>query len=371
MSFIVEPIRSGRDMQTFIRFPLQLYRGDPFYTPHLLQERKQFFSAANPLFEFTEAEYFLARDARGRVVGRVSAHVNHRYNDFWRERTGFFGFFECVEDLQVASKLMDEVEASHRRRGLDTVRGPFNFSTNEECGFLAKGFDRPPAIMMPYSRRYYLDFMEALGYSSAKELLAYEYVSGGSIPEHLIRFSERLSQRTHAVVRCLDMRRFEHEVAAAFRLYNSAWEENWGFVPMTEAEFQYAARELKPIIEPELGLIVEMDGVAVGFSLALPDYAIVLRRMKGRVWPFGWWHFLWGRRSIHRARVLLLGVVRHRRRLGLDLLLYYETFRRGLARGYYEGEMSWILDDNWLMRRALERMGAQVGKVYRIYEKKL
>jgi len=368
----VEPVQTARQMREFIRLPFALYRDDPHFVPPLLSERRRFFSAANPLFEFTEVGYFLARDEHGRVIGRVTGHVNRRHNEFHGEQIGFFGFFECVRDPTVATALLGAAEQWVRARGMTAIRGPFNFSTNEECGFLARGFERPPVIMMTYSPQFYLEFMEPAGYRKVRELLAYEYHSPDrAVPEYLERASRIVRARTGVTVRPFQPARFAAEVATAFRLYNAAWERNWGFVPMTEAEFHYAARELRPLLDPEIALFAEHAGRPIAFSLALPDYNQVLRHMRGRLLPWGWVRFLRGRRHIHHVRVILLGVLPEYRGRGIDTLLYHETFRRGLARGYWSCEMSWILEDNLTMRRALERMGAQVTKVYHIYEKTL
>jgi len=368
----IQPVVSPKDMRRFIRFPLVLYRDDPLYVPHLLAERRTFFNPRkNPLFEFTDVRYFLALDGRGRVLGRVSAHVNRRHNEFWNERTGFFGFFECVQDMEPAAGLMQAAEAWLLAQGMDRARGPFNFSTNEECGFLAEGFDRPPAIMMPYTPPYYLDMMERLGYGRLKDLLALEYSYPGQIPERLARMSRRVQEHARVTVRCMDMRRFEEEVRKAFHVYNSAWQRNWGFVPMTEAEFRYMARCLKPVIDPAVALMVEKDGRIVAFSLALPDWNVLLRKMHGRLLPFGWIHALAGRRRISNVRVLTLGVIQEYRRSGIDALLYYKTFENGLPHGYRSCEMGWMLEDNEMIIRPMERMGAAVTKRYRIFEKAL
>lgn len=371
MSFTVEPVLTPRDLKDFIRFPASLYRNEPLFVPPIVHERLNFFSQRNPLFGFTDVRYLLARDADGRVVGRVTAHVNRRHNEFAKERTGFFGFFECIEDSEVAASLMGAAESWLRERGMARARGPCNFSTNEECGFLAEGFDRAPAIMMTYTHRYYLDMMTALGYTSAKNLLAYECTYPDGLPAHLTRIADRIRERTGVTLRPLDMKRFERDVATAFGLYNAAWEQNWGFVPMTEEEFRFQAKDLKSVINPQIVLLAEKNGTAVGFSLALPDFNIVFKKMGGGFFPFGIFHFLLGRRSIHHARVLALGVLPEYRRTGVDILLYHDSIRAGFGQGYRTSEMSWILEDNEFMCRAIERMGGVVTKVYRIYEKAL
>ncbi len=371
MQINILPVSSRNQMKKFIRFPLSLYHDDPYYVPPLLWERKKFFSSANPLFNFTEVAYFLAQENTGKVLGRVTAHINRNHNHFTGEKTGFFGFFECINDIKVAEALMAAAEDWLRQKGMSSIRGPFNFSTNEECGFLAQGFDRLPMIMMPYTRPYYLDFMTHLQYTTAKDLLAYEYTIPGRIPEYLERFSRQVQRRTGVTVRTMDMNRFDEDVATAFQIYNSAWEKNWGFVPVTAAEFEYAARELRPIIDPSMVLFAQQNHQPVAFSFSLPDYNILLKKIRGRLFPTGFFHFLFGRRAIHQVRVALLGILRSHQRRGIDVLLYYHNFRNGLAKGYFKGEMSWVLNDNVLMKRALERMGAKVSKIYRIYEKPL
>ena len=201
---------------------------------------------------------------------------------------------------------MNAAETWLRERDVRAIRGPYNFSTNEECGFLAEGFDQHPSLMMPYTYDYYLTFMNELGYQPVRNLLAYEYNYPGEIPEHLTRVSDRVRQRTGVTIRAVDMKHFERDVALAFGIYNAAWEENWGFVPMTEAEFRFQAADLKSAIDPSLVLLAEKDGVPVAFSLTLPDLNVVLKKMNGRLFPFGIFHFVLGRRSIKHIRQLCL-----------------------------------------------------------------
>lgn len=371
MGIEIREVTSPRELRQFIRYPLALYADDPCFVPHLLSERREFFSRKNPVFAFTEVRYFLALDEAGRIAGRISAHVNSRHNEFAGEQTGFFGFFESVERPEVARALFGAAEGWLRQEGMSTVRGPFNFSTNHECGFLAWGFDRLPAIMMTYTKPYYLDFMSELGYAKAKDLLAYDYQYAGQIPRYLVRFVERVQNRLSVVVRSMRMSNFEEDVRKAFSVYNRAWERNWGFVPMTQDQFEFAARNLKAITDPAVALLAEIDGEPVGFSLALPDYNPLFKKMKGRLFPFGALQFLLGRRKIGCVRVVTLGVVDLHRRRGIDSLLVYHTFKNGVPRGYRRAELSWILEDNVLMRRALERLGAVHSKTYRIFEKPL
>ncbi|MBS3763367.1 MAG: N-acetyltransferase [Planctomycetes bacterium] len=371
MAVTVTPVSSRKQHETFIRFPRQLYRNNPHYIPPLLWERRQFFDPdKNPLFEFTDVAYFLAA-RNGNIVGRITAHINHRHNDYWNENTGCFGFFECIKDTEVAAALTSTAENWLRDKKIDVIRGPFNFSTNEECGMLVSGFDERPAIMMPYGKPYYPAFMEKSGYHKAQDLLAFEYANGGEIPGYLERFSKRIVKRLGITVRPLDTDNFENEVTRALEVYNEAWAENWGFVPMTKAQFRHMAHELRPIIDPDIALIVEKNGEPVAFALALPDYNMLLRKAHGRLLPFGWIHLLFGRSRIDHIRVITLGIKDTMRNKAIDVVLYYTLFRNGYRNGYHSCEMSWILADNVRMTRALERFGAWLTKRYRIYEKKL
>ncbi len=371
MSVEVQEVSSHRELMEFIKFPYTLYRDNPCHVPRLLMERKQFFSDENPIFRFTRVRYLLARDGAGRAVGRVTGHVNERHNEFSGERTGFFGFFESIGDAAVAAALMGEVERWLRDQGMRTVRGPFNFSTNQECGFLADRFDKPPAFMMPYTQPCYLEFMEELGYGVVRRLLAYRYEYEGHIPPHLVRFSERARDRCPATVRALDMRHFEDDVRRAFTVYNRAWSQNWGFVPMTEAQFEHTAHNLRAVVDPQLALIAEAKDQPVGFFLALPDLNEVLEKMNGRLFPFGILRFLFGRRRVKGVRVLIMGVVEEFRRLGVDAVLVHRAFQNGARRGYQWAEMSWILEENEMLRHALDRLGASLDKTYHLYEKSL
>ena len=371
MPVTIDPVSSDRELQSFIRLPFELYRGDPLFVPPLISDRKKFFGAENPLFAFTDVAYFLARDASGGVVGRITAHINKRHNEITGERTGFFGFFEAVNDGEVAEALIRTAEAWLRERGMDTIRGPFSFSTNEECGFLVDGFEVPPGFMMPYSHEYYLGFMDALGFDRLRDLIAYDFVYQGQYPEHLTRVSKRVESRTGVTVRPVDMKKFESDVATAFDLYNSAWQDNWGFIPMTEAEFHFQADDLKSIMDPQLVLLASKGDTPVGFSLTLPDLTPVFRRMNGKLFPFGVFHFLLGKRRVKKIRVMAMGLLEDYRRTGIDVLLYHHTFKNALDGGYRECEMSWILDDNTLMRRAIEKIGAKVTRTYRIFERAL
>ncbi|MBI4520454.1 MAG: N-acetyltransferase [Gemmatimonadetes bacterium] len=329
----------------------------------LLDRRK------HPFHQHAEVAYFLA-ERDGRTAGRVAAVVNHRHNEFHQERTGFFGFFESERDLEVAGALLRSACDWLARRGMERARGPMNFSTNEECGLLVDGFATPPAIMMTHNPRYYADLLEASGFRKERDLLAY-WRDDPEPPERLVRGVERLQGRLGVRIRGLDMKRFAAEVAAIKEVYNSAWAQNWGFVPMTDAEFDYMAKQFKPVVDPDLTLLAEVAGEVVGFSLTLPDLNQALKHINGRLFPLGLFRLLWESRRIRSVRIITLGLKPGYRRLGIDAALYLRTWVVGTAKGYVSGEASWVLEDNWEMRRALEKMGFRVRKTYRIYERPL
>lgn len=368
----VRPVDGRADLSRFIRLPWRIYANDPVWVPPLLSDLKTVLDRRrHPFHQHADVEYFLAW--RGdEVVGRIAAIVNHRHNEFHGEKTGFFGFFECIDDGDVARALLETAEAWLRERGMERVYGPESFSTNEESGLglLVDGFDKPPVIMMAHTPPYYPRLVEGAGYVKAKDLLAY-WLDDQRPPERLVRGVERLRQAERVKLRTLNLKDFAGEVARIKDIYNSAWERNWGFVPMTDAEFDHLARQLRPVVNPRLCAIAEVDGEPVGFALALPDFNQALKHVNGRLFPFGIFKLLWYRRKIDTLRVLTLGLKPGYRQKGIDAMLYLHIFREGVAAGFKQAECSWILEDNWDMRRGLERMGARVYKTYRIYEKTL
>ena len=253
---------------------------------------------------------------------------------------------------------------------MDILRGPTNFSTNEECGLLIEGFDSPPMVMMTYNPEYYIDFLEKYGFQKAKDLLDY-VIHENELSERFRQIAELIQKRKGVTIRPIRLKDFAREVDRLKEIYNSAWEKNWGFVPMTDKEFNHMAKDLKSIINPDLVLFAEVGGEPVGFSLALPDINQALKRINGRLFPFGLVRLLWYMKKIDACRVVTLGIKAPYRKMGIDGLLNFETFRRGVEKGYQMGELSWVLEDNILMNRGLESLGARVYKRYRIYEKTL
>jgi GNAT superfamily N-acetyltransferase len=368
----VSMVATGLEKDRFIRMPWDLYRGDPNWVPPLLMERHEFLDArANPFFQHAEVALFLAtRD--GKPVGRIAAVEDRNYNAFHQTRTAAFGLFESVDDPGVAAALFAAARNWARWRGLTSMIGPLSLSTNHECGLLVDGFEGAPYVMMAYNPRYYADLFEACGLVKAKDLYAYERSATTPPPERFMRVTEKIRQHTGIVLRTLDMASFEAEVSRIKGVYNAAWEKNWGFVPMTDAEFDRLARDLKPIVEPGLILIAEDHGEPIAFSLTVPDVNQVLRHLDGRLTtyglPIGLAKLLWYKRKIDRVRLMALGIKEGYRRRGLDAVLIVESILRTGQLGYSGGEVGWTLEDNELMNRAIEACGAKRSRVYRIYE---
>jgi GNAT superfamily N-acetyltransferase len=329
--------------------------------------RKLLSPAKNPFFQHAEARYFLAR-ARGRVVGRIAAIKNDAHNREHGDRVGFWGFFESVDDQAVANALFDAAAAWVRDRGFDTLRGPMNPSVNDDCGLLVDGFDTPPALMMPHNPRYYVTLTEAAGFRKAMDLICYQSM-GYDMPERLVRATRLVAERKGITMRSLDMKRFNEEVELVKRIYNAAWEKNWGFVPLTNAEIDHLAKQLKPVVVPELVCFAEKDGETIGFAIALPDLNVALKHNpSGRLFP-GILKVLWHARKISRVRIPLLGALKEYRNTGVDALMYAWIWEKGVARGYHWGEAGWILETNTAMTNGLLRMGFRPYKTYRVYDR--
>jgi ribosomal protein S18 acetylase RimI-like enzyme len=370
----VTPVRSSGDKLAFIRMVYPIYEGDPNWVAPLEMERKDFLDPKkNPFFEFGEVELFLARRG-GQVVGRIAAVRDPHYNEFHGTNEGFFGLFECINDAGVARALFDAASQWLRSKGFNKVLGPMNFSTNQECGLLVDGFT-PPAIMTTYNPPYYAALIEANGFTKAKDLFSFELSSSAQPPEKVVRIAEKIRQREGITVRSVDLKNFEAEVSLIKGIYNAAWEKNWGFVPMTDHEFDHLAREMKQIVRSELLLIAEVKGEPVAFSMTIPEANEALKVANGRLTtfglPIGLVKLLLASRKIRRLRLITLGIKEGYRRRGLDAILYLETLRTANQLGYEGGEISWTLEDNHLVNRAIESMGAKRSKTHRIYERPL
>ncbi|HZA52578.1 MAG TPA: N-acetyltransferase [Myxococcaceae bacterium] len=373
----VSPVRTYSERDQFIRFQLEHYRGDPNFVPPIVAERRDFLDRrTNPFFKHARVELLLAHRG-GRVVGRIAAVDDPNYNQFHNTEAGFFGMFESVDDRQVAGALFDAAASWVRARGMKEMLGPVNLSTNHDCGLLVEGFDRPPAMMMPYNPRHYPALFEANGLRKAKDLWMWELSTSVAPPEKVLRVEERLRAEAGVSVRALGAKDLTSDIRRIKRIYNAMLERNWGFVPMSEEEFDFIAQRLRPLVllRPALSFIVEVHGEPVAFSITLPDSNVGLKAAKGYLTtfglPLGLARLAWATRANDRLRVLMLGIKSGYRRRGIDALLYTATLRAARELGYASGELGWTLEDNDLINRALESMGARRFKTYRIYERKV
>lgn len=366
----MRPVRTAADLRRFIALPYRLHRGDPNWVPRLRREVRQTLSRKkNPFFQHAEAEYFLA-EVNSEAVGRIAAIHNRRHNEFHKDAVGFFGFFECSEDQQVANSLFEAAAAWLKERALEVMRGPTSFSTNDECGLLVEGFDTPPTALSPYNPPYYVRLVERAGFQKAKDLFQYE-TTDPQIPERLIRGARLIAERQQITLRPLNLRAFDQEVARVKALYNQAWEKNWGFVPLTDAEIDHLAAQLKPVVVPDLVVFAEKEGQTIGLGLALPDFNQALKvNRSGRLLP-GLLKVLWASRKIRRIRVLLLGLLKEYRRSGADVLMYQWIWEKGYALGYRWAEAGWVLEDNAAMNNAIRRIGFRHYKTLRLYDRPL
>jgi GNAT superfamily N-acetyltransferase len=370
----VRAARDRRDLKRFIDLPYRLHARDPVWVPPLRRDVASLLSRTkNPFFEHATAEYFIA-ERGGDVVGRIAGISNRLHNETHGDRVGFFGFFETIDDQEVADALLDAAAEWCRAQNHDLLRGPASFSVNDECGLLVDGFESPPTLMMPHNPRYYVSLVEQAGFTKARDLWVYQ---GGTeehyvpVPERLARGTELIRQRQGITIRSLNMKDFEGEVERIKELYNAAWEKNWGFVPMTEHEIDHLAEQFKPVVIPELVPMAEKDGKLIGFGIALPDLNVVFRRHRsGRLFPMIL-DLLWSlkMKRIRRARILLLGVHPDYRGKGVDAMLYHWIWIRSGERRIYWGEAGWILEDNPAMNAGLEKMTFRVYKTYRLYDR--
>ncbi|MBF0537821.1 MAG: N-acetyltransferase [Nitrospirae bacterium] len=366
---LIKEAKSRGEILQFIRFPLRLYKDDPYYAPQLTRDMLSDFSPKkNPFFQSSKVRFFLLYSGK-EIVGRIVSIINGRHLEIHNDGVGFFGFYESVDDTAVASRLLEVVQEELRGGGLKIMRGPMNFSTNEECGFLIDGFDTPPMIMTTHNPPYYKTLMESCGMLKAKDLYAYaKEVPADGPPDKVNRVAD-IAQRRGITVRPLSMKNFRNELALFKDIYNSSWKDNWGFIPISDAELEYMGTKLKTVIVPELMLIAQAGEEVIGFLGLLPDFNFVLRKMHGKLNPITLIKALYYSRKITGARLLLFGVKPQYRFKGVDALLTKDIFRRAWEGGYKLSEFSWILEDNEAIKKIIELVEGRLYKTYRIYEK--
>jgi GNAT superfamily N-acetyltransferase len=364
-------VQARRDLKEFIRFPWKVYAGNPYWVPPLILEIEDKLNRRkHPFFEHAEADYFLAR-REGRTVGRVAAILDRNHVAHHKDKTGFFGLYESVNDPDVARSLIDAAAAWGRERGMDVLRGPMNLSMNDECAFLLEGFEAPPVVMMPYTPPYYLELMEACGMAKAKDLYAFRKDRSRHLSDQGELFLAKLRDSGKFAFRRVTRSSVRADALKIAAIYNSSWQHNWGFVPWTEKEMEHVAENLAWFADLDIVLFAENKGRPVGFAFGFPNLNEALIKMNGRLFPLGFIRYLAGRRRIKSCRAVVFGVVPEFMHTGLAYLLYDEFEKAIISRGYEWCELSWQLEDNEAINHFAASIGAVLYKKYRIFEKKI
>lgn len=365
----VKKVSSKSDLNEFIKFPWKIYKGDVHWVPPLLMEQKTLLDKQkNPFFKAAEADYFLAY-RNGEIIGRIAAVKNDLHLKYHTDDSGQFGFFECINDQQVANALFDAAKNWMKEKGLKFMKGPANPSSNDIYGMLIEGFDDSPRLLMPYNPEYYIKLCENYGMKKGKDMFAWKIVNEKLMAsEKLKRGQELVRKRYNLKISQLDMKNFQKDLEKFKYVYNKAWAPNWGFVPMTEEQIDAMAKDMKPLAEPSLVLFGEIDGQLVGAALVMLDYNYIFRTMNGRLLPFNFLKLFTQKKKIKWARILTLGIIPEFQKRGLDAVFYWEIVNRAANIGIRLGEASWVLEDNDMMNRGLELMNGERYKRYRIWE---
>jgi len=365
----IQPVTTKRELAEFIAFPYWFYRDDPVWVPPLRSEQHgQFDPGHNPLLDHCEWQLFLLMKGKS-TIGRIAAFINTLAVDFWGAPIGLFGYYECIPDAQAARLLLEAARGWLKSRGMTVMRGPWSF-VSQEWGMVVEGFEPSPVIMAPYNPPYYNDQLSEFGLEKVKDLLCW-YVSaaeGDRLPERITRLTDAVAKRYQVRTRMVDMKQYDQEVQTIVELSNSSIIDNWGYSPVTEAEVQAMARDLRPVVQPEGVLFAEdASGRPIGFAIALPDINHLLKGLNGRLFPFGFIKLLWGIPRLHRYRMFALGVIPEYHGKAVDSLLY-----RAMNESLYAPdiwlEINYVLEDNWPMINAIKKMGARPLRRYRVYE---
>ena len=370
----VRKVVSKKELADFIDFPHTLYEGDVNYVPELyIGQRDLFTPGKHPFHEHSNLQLFLAYDGK-EIKGRIGAIQHNNHNASNNNTDGFFGFFDVVNDEGVARLLINEASKWLAEKGLTNMIGPFNHSTNEACGVLVDGFDSPPVAMMPFNKHYYAGLLEACGFKKNVDLLAYQLPTL-TTDKRTVQLKDVLIKRLQLkgiTIRKINLKNFDEEVDKVLSVYNKSWEENTGFVPMTDKEFRYLAKDLKMILDKDFASLAEHNGKVVGFALAIPDVNQILKTIKrGRLFPTGIFKLLFGLKKIDFVRVLALGVEPEYRRLGIEACFYADIIEQCIAKNIKGGEASLILEDNEMMNNGLIKLNGTAYKRYRVYEKEV
>ncbi|MFQ3676251.1 MAG: hypothetical protein SNJ64_06910 [Endomicrobiia bacterium] len=371
----IKYVENKKDLLRFIKFQWEVYKNDKHWVPQLVSDMLLLLDEQKNLFwKHAEKKLFYIEDDNGKILGRVAAVVDYNFIKFHNEQTGFFAFFECVNDKNVSSLLLSSVEMWLKEKGIKKMIGPTAPSTNDEMGLLYEGYDSEPFLMMPHNPKYYHDLVLNYGFKKAKDLYAYLWTNS----ENLLPI-ERLNKMVNLVknkypelkLREVNLKNFSEELKVAVEIYNEAWEKNWGFVPWTEEEFVSQAMRLKPLVDPKFITFVYLGNEPAGMFIAVPNYNEVLKKLNGKLGLFEIIKFLYYKNKIKSIRVMIMGVKKKFRNKGFETVMFLDAINKSLSDGYEKGEFSWILEDNVMMIRTAEMLGTKIHKKYRVYEKNI
>lgn len=371
-SLKIVKVTNNKEKDIFIELPFSIYKDNPYWVPPLnFDIKKQLDKTKNPFFKHADADFYLCfKD--NTPVGRIAAIRNDLHNEVHNERIGFFGYFESINNFEVAKLLLDTAKDNLIEQGLDLMRGPASPSSNDVWGTLIEGFEDPPRMFMAYNPKYYIELFEKYGLVKVKDLYAFKITDEKMLKaEKVMRVSELSRKRYNMEIRNVDLKNLQKELDIIKNIYNSAWEPNWGFVPLTDEEIDDLAENLKLLVDKDIILFAEIEGKPVGFALAVPDYNFIFKEMNGKLLPFNFLKLFTKRKSIKWVRIIILGLIKEYQKKGLDAVLYKEIMERGIKKGYKYGEASWILEDNDMMIKGSYAMNAELYKKYRVYEKAL
>lgn len=368
-------VTTRHERNAFIKFPWQIYANDPAWVPPLIIERKEFLNRKrHPFYQHGDAALFLARE-NGKIVGRIMASDDPNYNSLHESNVGCFGLFESIDDHDVAAALFEAAANWLRAKGRTETMGPIDYSTNYVCGLLIDGFQFPPTILTAHNPPYYRHLIENCGFTKTKDWYAWWFADPAKAVAHLQRFAARFKARCPATIRTANLRNLRDESRRLREIYNQAWEKNWGFVPFTEPEIEFMTNELKPLLMPEFAWIAEIGDEAVGFTLCLPDINVVLGDLNGRLTrfglPIGLIKLLFYKKRIRKGRLIALGVIEKYRRAGIAEMLVLRVMEETMIKRGITGELSMTLEDNFMINRFLEAIGAHRYKTYRIYSRSI
>ena len=365
-------VKETEDLDLFIKIQTLMYKGDKLFVPPLIKEEKKLLDdKKNPFYKNASRKLFIAYD-NGAFVGRIAAIINRNHNKKYNDKIGFFGFFESVDDYRVSNKLFQAAEDYLLKNGMNVIRGPVNPSMNDTCGFLCKGFYQEPVFMMPYNRRYYLELAEKYGFKKDKDLLAFYLSTANKPKKYLTKLADYVKKKHGITLRNFSKKQFNSDIEIIREIYNRAWNDNWGFVPVEKEEFEFGTQDFKTIIPEELVIIAEKDSKPCGFSAIIPDFNQVLKYANGKITPFNALQLLYKMKKIDNYRLITLGVLPECRHMGVDLLLYISSFDIVEKRNGRGGELSWILEDNEdIIKPTVSKINIEYYKTYRIYSKKI